>query len=78
MLSNTYNIVVAVPTNNSCAFSPPALVGWNFVALASGRESGNVAPVGRSLVAGCAWVGSRVRCFIVRLFGCFRFGRRVG
>ena len=25
--SSTYNIVVAVPTNNNWAFSPPALVG---------------------------------------------------
>lgn len=50
---NTYKIVVAVPTNNNCAFSPPALLGCSFVALAAGRESGTVALVARSRVAGC-------------------------
>lgn len=59
-------MTVAVPTNISLAFSSsPELEGWTFVSLASGRESGTVAPGGRSLVAGWVWVGSMVRCFIV-------------
>lgn len=31
-----YRIVVAVPTKNRLAFSPPPLVGWSLVELASG------------------------------------------
>lgn len=62
---STHKTVVAVPTNNNLAFSPPALLGWIFVSLASGRESGTSALGGRSLVAGCALLGSRVRCFII-------------
>lgn len=62
---STHKTVVAVPTNNNLAFSPPALLGWIFVSLASGRESGTSALGGRSLVVGCALLGSRVRCFII-------------
>lgn len=66
-------ITVAVPTNINLASSPPALEGWTFVSLASGSESGTEAPGGRSLVAGWALVGSRVRvrCFIVVVVCCY-------
>ena len=60
-------MVVAVPTNNKLAFSPPALLGWSFVSLASGRLSGSFLPLGRSLVGGTEVLGSIVRCFIVLL-----------
>lgn len=63
----TYSTTVAVPTNISRASSPPAPPGWNFVSLAAGRASGTAAPAGRSLVAGRASPGSRVRCFMVRV-----------
>ena len=63
-------MVVAVPTNNKLAFSPPALLGWTLVSLASGRVSGSLAPVGRSRVGGSEVLGSRVRCFISGL-GCW-------
>jgi len=66
--SDGYSIVVAVPTKNRLAFSPPALLGWSFVSLASGSWAGGFAPAGRSRVGGSETLGSRVRCFMITLY----------
>lgn len=60
-----YKIVVAVPTNNKLAFSPPAFLGWSFVSLASGRLSGSDLSAGRSRVGASEMEGSIVRCFML-------------
>ncbi len=58
-------MVVAVPTNNKLAFSSPALLGWSFVSLASGKDFGSSFPLGRSRVGARDALGSTVRSFMV-------------
>ena len=60
----TYKIVVAVPTKRRLAFSPPALLGWTLVSLASGRWVGSCLSSGRSRVGASEAEGSIVRCFM--------------
>lgn len=54
-------IVVAVPTKNMLAFSFPGPVGWSFVSLAGGSESGKLA---LSRVGGFEMDISITKCFM--------------
>jgi hypothetical protein len=59
-----YKIVVAVPTKNRLAFSPPDFEGCTLTSFAGGRCSGRVFPGEKSRVGGCSAFGSIVRDFI--------------
>ena len=57
--------MVAVPTKNRLAFSPPAFRGWSFVSFAFGRDSLNWRVDEKSRVGGMAILGSIVRRFMI-------------
>jgi hypothetical protein len=65
---HAYRIVVAVPTKNRLAFSPPALVGWSLVELASGSVEARGSARSWSRVGCSARRGLIVRCFIFALY----------
>ena len=62
-----YNMVVAVPTKNTLAFSSSVPAGWTLVSFALGRDVGCCA---WPRVGGSSFRGSRDRCFMMKESQC--------